>query len=265
VVGEDGTLLAAISGWEVTRAPLPDQVYAFRLAPRDRMLSHSLPTGTLARHGLAGCRIELAESFLTMEEGIWLKSLAFLALGPAERRRWLGLDGRESERRRWFLRQMAAKDAIRLFLHQKQGARSYPADIDLVGGGDWPAHAVADGAGIAVAAAGEVGPGGALGIDFHRLGEPIPSSALTAEEKRFLEEGSEKLRSDWTARVVCAKRAAAQALASTGNGGEKSFVVSAIDKHQETVQLAVEGVHIDVATTVDKDIVVAIATWQGKE
>jgi len=68
-----------------------------------------------------------------MEEGIWLSSLAFLALGPAERRRWLELDGKEAERRSWFLRQMAAKDAIRLYLHQRQGVRTYPADIELVG------------------------------------------------------------------------------------------------------------------------------------
>ncbi len=263
VVGEDGALLAAISGWEVTRAPLPERVYAFRLAPSEVMMSDPLPSSPLARHGLAGCRIELPESFLVMEEGIWLSSLAFLALGPFERRRWLELDGKEAERRNWFLRQMAAKDAIRLFLHQKQGVSTYPADIELVGGGDWPAHAVAQRAGITVAAAGEVGPGGALGIDFHQLGEPLASSATTAVESRHLEGLSETLQPEWTARVVCAKRAAAQALASTGDGPEYTFEVSGIDEDKETVQLSVEGVHIDVATTRDEDIVLAIAKWEG--
>jgi VCBS repeat-containing protein len=142
---------------------------------------------------------------------------------------------------------------------------TYPADIDLVEGGDWPAQAVAEGAGITVAAAGDVGPGGALGIDFHRLGGPSPSSALTADEQRSLGDVSERLKSEWTARVVCAKRAAAQALASTGNGPEKPLTVSGVDTHQETVQLSVEGVHIDVATIRDEDFVVAIATWKGKE
>jgi acyl transferase domain-containing protein len=264
VVGEDGALLAAISGWEVTRAPLPERVYAFRLDPKEVMLSDSLPTKTLARHGLAACRIELPESFLVTEEGIWLKSLAFLALGPVERRRWLELDGTEAERRSWFLCQMAAKDAIRLYLHQTQGLRSYPADIDLVGGRDWPAHAFAQRDGTTVAAAGDVGPGGALGIEFHRIGEPLPSFTMTAEERRRLDGLSENFQSEWTARVVCAKRAAVKALASTAAGPENTFEMSGVDEGQETVQLSVEGVHIDVATTRDEDIVLAIATWKGK-
>jgi hypothetical protein len=264
VVGEDGALLAAISGWEVTRAPLPERVYAFRLAPREVMMSDSLPSRLLARHGLAGCRLELPESFLVMEEGIWLSSLAFLALGPTERRRWLDLDGKKAEQRSWFLRQMAAKDAIRLYLHQRQGIRTYPADIELVGRGDWPAHALAQRAGITVAAAGDVGPGGALGIDFRQIGEPLPSAERTAVESRHLEGLSETLQSEWTARVVCAKRAAAQALASTGDGSESAFDVSGIDEDKETVRLSVEGVHIDVATTRDEDIVLAIAKWEGR-
>jgi len=263
VVGEDGALLAAISGWEVTRAPLPARVYAFRLAPSEVMMSDSLPSGPLARHGLAACRIELPESFLVMEEGIWLSSLAFLALGPAERRRWLELNGNEAERRRWFLRQMAAKDAIRLYLHQRYGVRRYPADIELGGGGDWPAHALAQRGGITVAAAGAVGPGGALGIDFHRIDESLPSSARTAVESRHLEDLPETLQSEWMARVVCAKRAAAQALASTGDGLEHTFEVSGVDDDNETVQLSVEGVHFDVATTRDEGIVLAIAKFEA--
>lgn len=264
VVGENGTLLAAVSGWEVTRAPLPERVYAFRLAPREKMMSVPLPSGPLARHGLAGCRLEIPGSFLVMEEGIWLSSLAFLALGPFERRRWVELHGNDAERRSWFLRQMAAKDAIRLFLQQREGLRTYPADIDLVEGGDWPTHALAQRAGITVATAGEVGPGGALGIDFHRIDEPIPNSARSTVESRHLKNLPETLQSEWKARVVCAKRAAAQALAATGDGPEHTFEVSGVDGDNETIQLLVEGVHIDVATTRDKDIVLAIARLDGR-
>lgn len=264
VVGEDGALLAAISGWEVTRAPLPERVYAFRLAPSEVMMSDSLPSRPLARHGLAACRLELPESFLVMEEGIWLSSLAFLALGPAERRRWLELEGNEAERRSWFLRQMAAKDAIRLYLYQRQGVRTYPADIELGASGDWPAHALAQRAGITVAAAGDVGPGGALGIDFHRIGEPLSDSVRASVNGRQLEGHPEALQSEWTARLVCARRAAAQALASTADGTELTFEVSGVDEEEETVRLSVAGVHIDVATTRDEDIVVAIATREGR-
>lgn len=264
VVGEDGALLAAISGWEVTRAPLPERVYAFRLAPSEVMMSDSLPSRPLARHGLAACRLELPESFLVMEEGIWLSSLAFLALGPAERRRWLELEGNEAERRSWFLRQMAAKDAIRLYLYQRQGVRTYPADIELGASGDWPAHALAQRAGITVAAAGDVGPGGALGIDFHRMGEPLSDSVRASVNGRQLEGHPEALQSEWTARLVCARRAAAQALASTADGTELTFEVSGVDEEEETVRLSVAGVHIDVATTRDEDIVVAIATREGR-
>jgi acyl transferase domain-containing protein len=264
MVDENGALVAAISGWEVARAPLPEPVYAFRLAPSEAMMSDPLESRALARRGLVACRLELPESLLLMEEGIWLSSLAFLALGPAERRRWLELDGKEAERRSWFLRTMAAKDAIRLHLHQTQGVRTYPADIELVERGDWPAHALAQRAGITVAAAGDVGPGGALGIDFHRTGEPLPSSAETAADSRHLKGLPETLRSEWTARVVCARRAAAQALASTGNGREHSVDVSGVDEDEETVQLSVDGVRMDVATTREKGFVVAIATWEGR-
>ncbi len=264
VIGEDGALLAAISGWEVTRAPLPERVYAFRLAPGEVMMSDSLPSGALTRHGLAGCRLELPESFLATEEGIWLSSLAFLALGTAERGRWLEFNGREAERRSWFLRRMAAKDAIRSYLHQRRGLRTYPADIDLVGGESWPAHAVAQKSGITVAAAGEVRPGGALGIDFHRMDEPLPSSAGIAVESPYLEALPETLRSEWAARVVCAGRAAAQAFASAGDGREHTLEVSGVDESSGTVQFLVEGVDIVVATTRDEDIVLAIAKWEGR-
>jgi acyl transferase domain-containing protein len=264
VVGDDGALVAAISGWEVTRAPLPERVYAFRLAPSEAMMSDSLESRALADRGLAACRLELPESFLVMEEGIWLRSLAFLALGPAERRRWLELDDNQAERRSWFLRTMAAKDAIRLHLHQRRGVRVYPADVELVGRVDRTAHAIAQRGGITVAAAGEVGPGGALGIAFHRTGEPLSSAGWTAAELRHLEGLSEALQSEWTARIVCARRAAAQALASTGNGREHAVDVSGIDEDEETVRISADGVHIDVATTRDKGIVVAIATWEGR-
>ena len=65
--------------------------------------------------------------------------------------------------------------------------------------------------------------------------------------------------------MVCAKRAAAQALASTGQDREYAFEVSGVDEDEETVQLSVEGVHIDVATTRNEDIVLAIAKWEGKQ
>jgi hypothetical protein len=262
VVSEDGALLAAISGWDVTRAPLPERVYAFRLAPSEVMMSDALQSSPLARHGFAACRLELPESFLAMEEGIWLRSLAFLALGTAERRKWLELDGQEAARRSWFLRRMAAKDAIRLSL-QQQGSRIYPADIEIDGGGDWPAHAVAQRGGITVAVAGDIGPG-ALGIDLHRIEEPLPGPAVAAVESRHLEGLPETLRSEWMARVVCARRAAAQALASGADGSENTFEIAGVDQDTETVRLSVEGADIDVATIRDEDIVVAIATWKGR-
>jgi hypothetical protein len=159
---------------------------------------------------------------------------------------------------------MAAKDAIRSYLHQRRGLRTYPADIDLTGGERWPAHAVAQRSGITVAAAGEVRPGGALGIDFHRMDEPLPSSAGIAVESPYLEALPETLRSEWAARVVCAERAAAQAFASAGDGREHTFEVSGVDESSGTVQFFVEGVDFVVATTCDEDIVLAIAKWEGR-
>jgi hypothetical protein len=66
------------------------------------------------------------------------------------------------------------------------------------------------------------------------------------------------------ARVVCAKRAAAQAFASADGNPEYTFEVSGVDEDRETVQLSVEGVDIDVATARDGDIVLAIAKWEGR-
>lgn len=265
VLGEDGELLAEISGWEVTRAPLPERVYAFRLAPSEVIMSDPLPSAALARRELTGCRLELPETFLAAEEGIWLSSLAFLALGPAERRKWLDLDGSEAERRSWFLRQMAAKDAIRLHVYRQQGVRVYPADIDLLGDGDWPAHAVVQKSGITIAVVGDVGPACGLGIDLHRIDEPLQSSAVTAVESRHFRALPESLQSEWKARVACAERAMVQAVASTGEACDSTVAVIGLDESTESVQLTVAGVRVDVPTVRNDDLVVAIATFAGRQ
>ncbi|HEU4402348.1 MAG TPA: acyltransferase domain-containing protein, partial [Candidatus Polarisedimenticolia bacterium] len=129
VAGPDGRLLVRLSGWEVKRIRLPERIYAFRLAPRDVLLSDPLPAPDPADDAVRCCRLEIDDRLLSADGGIWREGLAHLALAREEREAWRALSGSEARRGEWLVGRLAAKDAVRLFLRARHGLAVYPADV----------------------------------------------------------------------------------------------------------------------------------------
>jgi len=138
---EDGRPLARLHGWEVKRIDLPERLYAYRLAPRDVIMSTLIPAP--ARDDVL-CRLDLPERLLETDGRIWREGLAHTALSRGERETWRTLPGAEPRRTEWLLARLAAKDAVRLFLKERRGLSVCAADVEI--GSDAAGRPVASGA-----------------------------------------------------------------------------------------------------------------------
>jgi hypothetical protein len=131
VVDERGRLRLRAEGWEVKRIHLPQDLYEFRLAPRDTILSRSQASPARAEgKEAAGSRLSIPTGFMGTDGGIWWESLACFALGPIERETWAGFGG-DPRRVGWLMARLAAKDAVRLLVRDRAGEGVYPTDIEL--------------------------------------------------------------------------------------------------------------------------------------
>jgi phosphopantetheinyl transferase len=251
VVASDGRMVACVRGWAVERVDLPEQFYAFRLAPSRSFLS--TPLAELAPGGgVYGCRVELPARLLEAEGGLWREMLAHLVLGADEREVWRGLTGPEQRRTDWLLGRIAAKDAVRLLLDARERGPVYPADIEIaadvhgrpIARGEWlgeaeqpPVVSLAHADGLAVAVAGAA----ALGVDVERRRPPsvdLIEAAFGPDERRQL--AAAAADGDWALRCWCAKEALAKALGRGLVAGPRDVVVEEIGEH-EIVRLRLGG------------------------
>ena len=145
VVGSDGRLQMLVKGWEDKRIPLSDEFFSFRFSPADIVLSHrQRPGGSETGNGVK-CSLGFPDRLMETEGRIWREGLAHLVLSRRERFEWHDLTGPEDERTQWLLKRAAAKDAVRLLVAGRSGARLCPADIEispgpngsLLAGGSW--------------------------------------------------------------------------------------------------------------------------------
>ena len=65
VLDAAGRARLRLSGWQVKRIDLPENLYAFRLAPRDVILSR--PQAVRLPGSVAACRLELPRDFMDVE------------------------------------------------------------------------------------------------------------------------------------------------------------------------------------------------------
>ncbi len=128
ITAGDGRPLARLTGWEVKRIDLPERFYAYRLAPRDVILSTPLPAPA---PGGVLCRLDLPERLLEADGRIWREGLAHTVLSRGEREAWRALPGAEALRTEWLLARLAAKDAVRLYLKDRRGLRVCAADVEI--------------------------------------------------------------------------------------------------------------------------------------
>lgn len=258
IVAADGNLLARLGGWEVKRFPLPQRFYAFRLAPRDAMLSVPMP-GVLPAEGVAGCRFVLPDIFSGPDGVLWREVHAHLVLSRREREVWRSMKATEKRRTEWLIGRVAAKDAVRLLLRTRYGLAVYPSEVEIApdaqgrpgASGTWrermrgvPLVSLAHSGNVAVALACEGQPGDGIGIDLERLGERtenIERVAFTPGERRHLDAVAPSARDEWVLRLWCAKEAVAKALGSGLVSGPLNAAIRTLDPNTGTVGLLLSG------------------------
>jgi len=226
VIDRSGRLHLNIRGWQVKRIDLPEHLYAFRLAPREVILSTPVPVRLPGQ--VACCRLELPYGFMDADGGVWWESLAHFVLSRAERLAWRAL-GAPKRRREWLSGRVAAKDAVRHHLLATRGITLFPADIEITPdqhGRPQPRGAVLERLGVAlsvsiahtdgVAMAIAAEPARGIGIDVERIdrrrGE-FERAAFTPDELRLLgpDDGG-TARRERGLRLWCAKEAVAKAI-----------------------------------------------------
>ena len=95
VASPEGRVLLTISGWEVKRMNLPERFYAYRLSPRDVILSTPLPAPLPVRDSVVCCRLDLPDRLMEADGRIWREGLAHTVLSRGERQAWRALPGPE--------------------------------------------------------------------------------------------------------------------------------------------------------------------------
>jgi acyl transferase domain-containing protein/phosphopantetheinyl transferase/acyl carrier protein len=255
-----GRCLARVAGWRVKRFDLPRGYYAFRLNPRTEPAGRawSEPRRRLPAPDVYRCaRVEYTAAFLEADGGICRDTLAHLVLGRGERETWRVLGGPESRRLQWLLGRIAAKDAVRLLLRERHGLIVYPADVEIVNDGQGrpvprgrfadtlgftPTLSLAHTRDVAVAIAGDAGPG--VGIDverLRRLDEGFEGAAFSAEERSVIAGVQGDGRPEWLLRTWCAKEAVAKAVGHGLDAGPRTFVIEEMEHDTGTLRLGHAG------------------------
>ncbi|HEV8701737.1 MAG TPA: beta-ketoacyl synthase N-terminal-like domain-containing protein [Candidatus Polarisedimenticolia bacterium] len=284
VVAPDGRALLRLSGWDVKRMDLPERFYAYRLSPRDVILSTPLPAPLPVRDSVVCCRLDLPDRLMEGDGRIWREGLAHTVLSHGERQAWRGLQGSEGRRTEWLLARSAAKDAVRLFLKERRGLSVYAADVEIgadalgrpIASGAWveraggaPVLSMSSGGGVAVAVAGEGRRDRGLGIVAERVspaGARPEDGSFSPEEDRLLGALEIAERPEWTLRMRCAKEAGAHALGRGIPSARGALRALSIDAGRGTVRMGVDGLDaadVTAWTGRDGDLIVATALCEG--
>jgi malonyl CoA-acyl carrier protein transacylase/phosphopantetheinyl transferase len=281
IAGGNGRAIARIEGWQDKRFAFSRELRRFVLAPRETMITSEWdgPVESLAAGGDVVCRRvdALGATAEGAAAGIWQQALAFLILGEEERRRWLDLPAVGRRRLDWLLGRLAAKEAVRLYLHHSHGLDVACADVDIaadergrpIASGPWteglestPAVSIAHSNGTAVALAGGTADRVGLGIDIEtvrRRADELGAVAFTPAEQGLLDALDNDARKEWALRLWCAKEAVGKALGTGLAQGPRGIVVRSIDPASGSATVEAAGADVVAHTAREGELVVATA------
>ena len=135
VLDRAGKVYYRLDGWETRRFPQPPRFLRLRIDPRGTYISTPWKEPVTGKWGVAGCRVEdLPQAFLESSHSVWLKTLAYLVLNRRERAVFDGMQATAKERYDWLLGRCAAKDAVRMLIHERCGEQLCAADVEIAGG-----------------------------------------------------------------------------------------------------------------------------------
>ena len=137
VLDRAGKVYYRLDNWETRRFPQPPRFLRLRIDPCATYISTPWkePLAAIAgKRGVACCRVEgLPQAFLESSHNVWLKTLAYLVLSRRERAAWDNMQASPKDRYDWLLGRCAAKDAVRMLIHERFGEQLCAADVEMVG------------------------------------------------------------------------------------------------------------------------------------
>jgi len=260
VIDPAGQVVYRLRDWEGRRFPQSEEFWAYRVCPRDVVLSKPCEDWIVPpdRHDSLACyRLDaFPPGFFETSFGVWLKILALLSLGPREREFWSGMKGVEKRRVEWLLGRCVAKDAVRQLVKKRFGIALYPADIEILADGrgqpfvdgEWaarlgikPVVSISHSHGVAVALA-TLSPEQLVGIDLESVNPQraeFEGLAFSKEERALLEALPEPHRNEWSLRLWCAKEALGKALGRGLSRGLQAIFAKQIEPTTGFVHLSV--------------------------
>jgi len=258
----NGNLLIHFRGWEELCERVPPEYHQFILRPSDKFLSRELPLSLLGNPATpvaASVVTDVPFKIFENNQELWLKTLAFVLLAPAEREEWLEMQGATSRRVEWLFGRATAKESVRRFLQKYHQARWTAADIPVWADdsgkphplGPWREHtsanidlSIAHTSKLIVAA---VAANARIGIDIEAIGrdltEDFTKGVFTHEELELAAHTGEAPVA--MLRFWCAKEAISKALGTGIRYSPKDLQIISIDPGTGLIQIELRGQWIE--------------------
>jgi malonyl CoA-acyl carrier protein transacylase len=270
VILPDGTLWLRVNGWEDWRFYWSRTVYDCWRFPQSELPSAGVPFPAVEQHGYV-CR--LINTIGEQErEGLAGDVWTHILLNRKEMAEFERI--RADQRAAWLLIRTTTKDAVRDWTTRHHGRKLFPADIELISradggfeaGGFWSTEVpvpkvscYAKGA-LSVSTA---GPAESTTVVLE-IGSDEVEPVFLPEEEDTLKRTSDP--AEWCLRAMAAKRATGQYLRPEDEGQYwKSLVIAKMDTFRGIIEVADPGSAVNaedtisVATTRDKDLIIAVA------
>ena len=258
----NGNLLIHFKGWEEICERVPPEYQQFILRPSEKFLTHELPLSLLGNPSTpiaASVATNVPFKIFENNQEIWLKTLAYVLLAPAEREEWLEMQGATSRRVEWLFGRAVAKESARRYLQKYHQARWTAADIPIWADdsgkphplGPWREHtsaridlSIAHTSKLIVAA---VAANARIGIDIEAVGrdltEDFTKGVFTHEELELAAHTGEAPVA--MLRFWCAKEAISKALGTGIRYSPKDLHIVSYDAATGQIQIELLGQWLD--------------------
>ena len=136
VTDGNGGVVLEVDGWEEITERVPKEFCEMVLQPATRFVSESLSAEFLGNPGTdvsSAVITDVPYPVFERNEELWLKILGCVVLNAPERKEMSEMKGSVSRRTEWLFGRIAAKEAVRRYLHDYHQARWSYADVQI-----WP-------------------------------------------------------------------------------------------------------------------------------
>jgi len=255
----NGTLLLAIDGYEELTERVPEEYCRLILSPATAYLTQPLAAelvGEPATLFSTAWVTDIPYAIFERNAGLWLKTVSQIVLGEGERRAFREMPGTVQRRTEWLFGRIAAKEAVRRFLHENYQARWSSADILIWADDQGKPHALGEWADRLQSAkldlaishtrdfvVATVATNARVGVDVESasrdLSEEFTHGVFAAEELELAAESSDAPST--FIRFWCAKEAVSKALGVGIRYSPRELVVETFDPTDGDISVTLGG------------------------